>query len=75
MATGLAMNKKKVFIFSMIPFLTMRCYEHIKINICSHNLPIVLVKDGYTEKSEKEIEHDELISDFIGVEKIIEKYL
>ncbi len=45
-ATGLAMNKKKVFIFSMIPFLTMRCYEHIKINICSHNLPVVLVGLG-----------------------------
>ena len=38
-------------------------------------LPFVLVKDGYTEKSEKEIKHDELISDFIGFEKIIEKYL
>ncbi len=43
----------------------------------AHNarLPFVLVKDGYTEKSEKEIKHDELISDFIGFEKIIEKYL
>ena len=39
------------------------------------NLPFVLVKDGYTEKSEKEIKHDELISDFEGFEKIIEKYL
>ena len=39
------------------------------------NLPFVLVKDGYTEKSEKEIKHDELITDFIGFEKIIEKYL
>ena len=39
------------------------------------NLPFVLVKDGYTEKSEKEIKHDELISDFVGFEKIIEKYL
>ena len=38
-------------------------------------LPFVLVKDGYTEKSEKEIKHDELISDFEGFEKIIEKYL
>ena len=38
-------------------------------------LPFVLVKDGYTEKTEKEIKHDELISDFIGFEKIIEKYL
>ncbi len=41
----------------------------------SANLPFVLVKDGYTEKSENEIKHDELISDFIGFEKIIEKYL
>jgi len=39
------------------------------------NLPFVLVKDGYTEKSENEIKHDELINDFVGFEKIIEKYL
>ena len=45
-STGLAMNKKKVFVFSMIPFLTMRCYEHIKIDICSHNLPVVLIGIG-----------------------------
>ncbi len=38
-------------------------------------LPFVLVKDGYTEKTEKEIKHDELISDYINFEKIIEKYL
>ena len=38
-------------------------------------LPFILVKDGYTEKTESEIRHDELISDFIGFEKIIEKYL
>ena len=43
----------------------------------AHNakIPFVLVKDGYTEKNENEIKHDELISDFIGFEKIIEKYL
>ncbi len=38
-------------------------------------IPFVLVKGGYTEKTEKEIEHDELISDFIEFEKIIQKYL
>ena len=38
-------------------------------------LPFVLVKDGYTEKTEKEIKHDELISDFVHFEKIIEKYI
>ena len=43
----------------------------------AHNakLPFVLVKDGYTEKTEKEIKHNELISDFVEFEKIIEKYL
>ena len=39
------------------------------------NLPFVLVREGYTEKTEEEIKHDELISDFIGFEKIIEKYI
>ncbi len=38
-------------------------------------LPFILVKDGYTEKDEKEIHHDYLISDFNNFEKIIEKYL
>jgi len=38
-------------------------------------IPFVLVAGGYTEKSEKEIKHNELISDFIGFDKIIEKYL
>ena len=38
-------------------------------------VPFVLVKDGYTEKSEKEIKHNELISDFVNFEKIVEKYL
>ena len=38
-------------------------------------LPFVLVKDGYTEKTEKEIKHNELISDFENFEKIVEKYL
>ena len=43
----------------------------------AHNakLPFILVKDGYTEKSENEIKHDALISDFVGFEKVIEKYL
>ena len=43
----------------------------------AHNakLPFVLVKDGYTEKTEMEIKHNDLISDFVGFEKIIDKYL
>ena len=43
----------------------------------AHNakIPFILVKDGYTEKSEKEIKHDELIADFVDFEKVIKKYL
>ena len=39
------------------------------------DLPFVLVKDGYTEKSSNEIKHDELIKDFKNFDKVIEKYL
>ena len=39
------------------------------------NIPFILIKDGYTEKKESEINHDELIKDFVGFEKIIQKYL
>tara|TARA_B100000427_G_C15386761_1_gene541426 strand:- start:242 stop:904 length:663 start_codon:yes stop_codon:yes gene_type:complete len=38
-------------------------------------IPFVLIEDGYTEKSSKEIPHDVLIKDFQNFEKIIEKYL
>ncbi len=38
-------------------------------------IPFVLIEDGYTEKSSKEIPHDILIKDFQNFEKIIEKYL
>ena len=39
------------------------------------NIPFVLLEDGYTEKKTSEIYHDHLIKDFVGMEKIIERYL
>ena len=39
------------------------------------NIPFVLIEDGYTEKKINEIHHDHLIKDFIGLDKIVEKYL
>ena len=39
------------------------------------NIPFVLLEDGYTEKKINEIYHDYLVKDFVGIEKIIEKYL
>jgi len=38
-------------------------------------IPVILLEDGYTEKKTNEIHHDHLIKDFIGIEKIIYKYL
>jgi len=38
-------------------------------------IPIILLEDGYTEKNKEEIYHNHLIKDFIGIEKIISKYL
>ena len=39
------------------------------------SIPVILLENGYTEKNTNEIYHDHLIKDFIGVEKIISKYL
>jgi len=39
------------------------------------NIPFILVKDGYTEKTSEEIKHDELIKDFKNFDKVIAKYL
>ena len=36
---------------------------------------MILLKYGYTEKRSEEIYHNHLIKDFIGIEKIISKYL
>ena len=38
-------------------------------------IPFILLEDGYTEKNVNEIPHDHLIRDFIGIEKIVRKYL
>ncbi|MDC0926186.1 HAD-IA family hydrolase [Candidatus Pelagibacter sp.] len=38
-------------------------------------IPVILLENGYTEKNTSEIYHNHLIKDFIGIEKIISKYL
>ena len=39
------------------------------------NIPFVLIEDGYTEKKSNQIYHDHLVKNFIGLEKIITKYI
>ena len=38
-------------------------------------IPVILLEDGYTEKKITEIYHNHLVKDFIGIEKIVSKYL
>ena len=45
-AAGMALEGKKVFIFSITPFVTQRCLEQIKLDICLGNLPVTIVGNG-----------------------------
>tara|TARA_Y100000992_G_C21221095_1_gene470488 strand:- start:317 stop:1000 length:684 start_codon:yes stop_codon:yes gene_type:complete len=38
-------------------------------------IPIILLKNGYTEKNTNEIYHNHLVDDFIDINKIVSKYL
>ncbi len=39
------------------------------------NIPFVLIEGGYTEKKVNQIYHNHLVKNFVGLEKIIKKYL
>lgn len=45
-ATGLALKGKKVYVYAIAPFITMRCYEQIRIYPAGMNLPITIVGVG-----------------------------
>jgi len=45
-AAGLALSGKKVFVYSIIPFLTMRAFEQIRNDLCYQKLNVVLVGYG-----------------------------
>jgi len=45
-AAGLAMCGKKVFAYGIASFVTMRCYEQIKVNIASMRLPVTIIGVG-----------------------------
>lgn len=45
-ATGLALSGKKVYVYSIVPFVTMRCFEQIRNDICYQNLDVKIVGMG-----------------------------
>lgn len=45
-AAGMALCGKKVFIYSIGNFPTLRCLEQIRNDICYHQLPVTIVTNG-----------------------------
>lgn len=45
-AAGLALNGKVPFVYSIIPFVTLRCLEQIRDDICYHNLNVNIIGVG-----------------------------
>lgn len=46
LAAGLALSGKNVYCYSIIPFLTMRAFEKIRLDLCLHNLNVKLLGAG-----------------------------
>lgn len=45
-ATGLALEGKKVYVYAIMPFATLRCYEIIKVDLSLMNIPVTIVGVG-----------------------------
>ncbi len=45
-AAGMAHSKKKVIVYSIASFITLRCFEQIKIDLCVMNLPVTILGVG-----------------------------
>ncbi len=45
-AAGLAKSQLRPWAYSIAPFIYARPFEHIRNDVCLHNLPVVLVGNG-----------------------------
>jgi transketolase len=45
-AAGLAMTGAVVYIHSIVPFITMRCYEQLRVDVAMQNLPVKVLSVG-----------------------------
>jgi transketolase len=46
MAAGLALNGLRPVVYTITPFTTTRCYEQIRVDVCYHRVPVVIVGTG-----------------------------
>lgn len=45
-AAGLALAGRRVFVYGIAPFVTQRCLEQIRLDLCCQNLPVKIVGVG-----------------------------
>lgn len=45
-AAGLALTDKIVYVYSIVPFVTMRCFEQVRMDLCYQDLDVRLVGVG-----------------------------
>jgi transketolase len=45
-AAGLALDGRRPFVYSIVPFVTARCLEQIRIDLCEMKLPVTMVGVG-----------------------------
>lgn len=45
-AAGLALSGMKVFVYSIVPFITMRCFEQIRNDVCYQNVNVTIIGIG-----------------------------
>jgi len=45
-AAGLVLSGKKVYVYSLLSFIVLRCYEQIKIDLCAMKIPVTIVGVG-----------------------------
>lgn len=45
-AAGLAMSGLKPIIYTITPFTTTRCFEQIRVDVCYHNVPVIIIGTG-----------------------------
>ena len=46
MASGMALCGMRPITYTITPFTTARCFEQIKVDVCFHNLPVIIVGIG-----------------------------
>lgn len=45
-AAGMGLSGLRPFVYTITPFTTTRCFEQIRVDVCYHNVPVVIVGTG-----------------------------